>query len=76
MLKSKIFLGRYLERRLIDESIGYRDVVLVSAAEVELKRQLLEVRQMLLSAYPSNHWIGIAESETLGYPSGTSQIAI
>ncbi|XP_032516676.2 uncharacterized protein LOC116769643 [Danaus plexippus] len=70
MLKSKIFLGRYLERRLIDESIGYRDVVLVSAAEVELKRQLLEVRQMLLSAYPSNHWIGIAESETLGYPSG------
>ncbi|XP_063826828.1 uncharacterized protein LOC135076275 [Ostrinia nubilalis] len=64
LLKARIFLGRYIERRLIDQKIGYRDIILVSAAEVELKRDLVEAQYSLRSAYP-NTWIGIAESETL-----------
>ncbi|XP_050348864.1 uncharacterized protein LOC126772509 [Nymphalis io] len=70
LLKSRIFLGRYLERRLIDQRIGYRDVVLVSPAEVDLKRDLEEAQHKLRTIYPSIHWIGISDSEVLGHTSG------
>ncbi|XP_026496327.1 uncharacterized protein LOC113400868 [Vanessa tameamea] len=70
LLKSRIFLGRYLERRLIDQRIGYRDVVLVSPAEVELKRDLQEAQHKLQTIYPSIHWIGISDSEAVGHKSG------
>ncbi|CAH0719909.1 unnamed protein product, partial [Brenthis ino] len=70
LLKSRIFLGRYLERRLIDERIGYRDVVLVSPAEVEFKKHLSEAQHKLMKAYPKIQWIGISDSETIGHPSG------
>ncbi|XP_037296324.1 uncharacterized protein LOC115441753 [Manduca sexta] len=66
LLKSRIFLGRYLERRLIDQRIGYRDIVLVSAAEVELKRDLLEAQHKLRLACPKIHWIGITDSDAAG----------
>ncbi|KAL0830695.1 hypothetical protein ABMA28_002829 [Loxostege sticticalis] len=66
LLKARIFLGRYIERRLIDQRIGYRDVILVSAAEVELKRDLVEAQHLMRSAFPNIHWIGIADSEILG----------
>ncbi|CAH2084609.1 unnamed protein product [Euphydryas editha] len=70
LLKSRIFLGRYIERRLINERIGYRDVVLISPAEAELKRDLQEAKQKLQTVYPRTHWIGISDSEVLGYSSG------
>ncbi|XP_063362763.1 uncharacterized protein LOC134651589 [Cydia amplana] len=70
LLKSRIFLGRYLERRLINQSIGYRDVVVVSPAEVDLKRDLLEVQNNLRIVFPNIQWIGITDSEPLGYTSG------
>lgn len=69
MLKSRIFLGRYIERRLADKRIGYRDVVLVSAAEVKLKRDLLEVQHKLRTFAPNLCWIGITETDALGYHS-------
>ncbi|VVC87759.1 unnamed protein product [Leptidea sinapis] len=47
LLKSRIFLGRYLERRLVNECVGYRDIVLLSAAETELKRDLHEAHEKL-----------------------------
>lgn len=62
LLKSRIFLGRYVERRLINPLIGYRDIVLVSAAEVELKKDLLELR----SACPAVLWIGICNGDVVG----------
>ncbi|XP_026748930.2 uncharacterized protein LOC113509724 [Galleria mellonella] len=65
LLKSRIFLGRYIERRLIDQHIGYRDVVVISAAETELKRDLLEGLQKLRHVC-STHWIGITDREILG----------
>ncbi|XP_046978019.1 uncharacterized protein LOC124543765 [Vanessa cardui] len=71
LLKSRIFLGRYLERRLINQCIGYRDVVIVSPAEVELKRDLEEAQHKLQTIYPSTHWIGISDSEAVGHKSGT-----
>ncbi|XP_063622337.1 uncharacterized protein LOC134794452 [Cydia splendana] len=70
LLKSRIFLGRYLERRLINQRIGYRDVVVVSPAEVDLKRDLLEVQNSLHIVCPNIQWIGITDSEPLGYTSG------
>lgn len=71
LLKARIFLGQYIERRLIDQRIGYRDVVLVSAAEYELKRDLSDSQQRLRMVSRNIHWIGIIESEALGIsPSG------
>lgn len=68
-LKSRVFLGRYIERRLADKDIGYRDVVVISPAEVELKADLLDVRHKLHEITPNIRWIGITETDVLGYPS-------
>ncbi|CAG4935920.1 unnamed protein product [Parnassius apollo] len=70
LLKSRIFLGRYLERRLISQRTSYRDIVLLSAAEIELKRDLLEVQTKLRNVCTDQHWIGITSSEFLGYNTG------
>lgn len=70
LLKSRIFLGRYLERRLVDERIGYRDIVLLSTAEQELKKDLLEAQHYLRSLFPNVQWIGITDGASIGY-SGT-----
>lgn len=69
LLKSRIFLGRYVERRLINQRIGYRDIVIVSDAEVELKRDLINIQIKLRSAYPQDFWIGISDSEFMEYSS-------
>lgn len=69
-LKSRIFLGRYVERRLADKRIGYRDVVIISAAEVSLKKDLFDVQHKLLAICPNTHWIGITDTESLGYSPG------
>lgn len=67
ILKSRIFLGRYIERRLADKRIGYRDVILVSGAEVELIRDLTEAQQKLITACANTKpWIGITDTEPLG----------
>lgn len=64
-LKSRLFLGRYIERRLINQLVGYRDIVVVSAAELELKRDLLEV-QHKLSSTTKVSWIGITDTDFIG----------
>lgn len=68
-LKEKIFLGRYLEKRLVHESIGYRDLVLISAADEELIKQLESIKAKLTTVYP-NHWIGITDPQVLNLPKG------
>ncbi|XP_050674645.1 uncharacterized protein LOC126972100 [Leptidea sinapis] len=65
LLKSRIFLGRYLERRLVNECVGYRDIVLLSAAETELKRDLHEAHEKLCTTGTSSLWIGITDSDLL-----------
>lgn len=70
LLKSRIFLGRYLERRLVDQRIGYRDIVLLSPAETELKKDLWDAEHKLKVSYPNIHWIGISDPEVIGYPAG------
>ncbi|XP_045523092.1 uncharacterized protein LOC123713464 [Pieris brassicae] len=65
LLRSRIFLGRYLERRLVDQRIGYRDVVVISAAEAEIKRDMIEALQRLRSVFPLLHWIGITDSNAI-----------
>lgn len=70
-LKSRIFLGRYIERRLINQQVGYRDIVVVSAAESELKRDLIDAQQKLRSACSKISWIGITDTDFIGYnPTG------
>ncbi|KAI5646106.1 hypothetical protein NE865_01999 [Phthorimaea operculella] len=67
LLKSRIFLGRYMERRLSDPRVGYRDVVVISPAEVELKRDLAEAQHKLRST-SATVWIGITDGEPIGHP--------
>lgn len=69
LLRSRIFLGRYLERRLVDQRIGYRDIVKLSPAEVELKRDLLDAQHKLKRIYPT-HWIGISDTESIDHTTG------
>lgn len=64
-LKSRTFLGRYIERRLINRRVGYRDIVVVSSAETELKSDLLEAQQKLRSACPKVSWIGITDTDSI-----------
>ncbi|CAH0399871.1 unnamed protein product [Chilo suppressalis] len=66
LLRSRIFLGRYVERRLINQRIGYRDIVLLSAAEVELKKDLYDVQHKFEVASSNQKCIGIIDAETLG----------
>lgn len=65
LLKSRIFLGRYIERRLINQQIGYRDIVVISAAETELKKDLLDVQRKLCIVNPGI-FIGITETDVIG----------
>lgn len=69
LLKSRIFLGRYIERRLINERIGYRDIILISPAEVELKKDLFEAQHKLRAVFPDAYWIGITDTESIGLSS-------
>ncbi|XP_023937385.2 uncharacterized protein LOC112045446 [Bicyclus anynana] len=70
LLKTRIFLGRYLERLLADQRIGYRDIVKLSPAETDLKRDLLDAQSKLRSVFSGTHWIGITDSEAAGHSSG------
>lgn len=70
LLKSRIFLGRYLERRLVDQRIGYRDIVLLSPAEIELKKDFWDAESKLRTLFTNVHWIGISDPEVIGYPPG------
>lgn len=69
LLRSRVFLGRYLERRLTDQRVGYRDIVVLSAAEVDMKRDLFDAQNKLRSVCPNITWIGITDGDPLGYPS-------
>lgn len=64
LLKSRIFLGRYVERRLVNKNLGYRDIVVLSPAELDLKRDLLEAQHQLASLNKFQ-WIGITDTELL-----------
>ncbi|CAG9787685.1 unnamed protein product [Diatraea saccharalis] len=66
LIKSRIFLGRYVERRLINQGIGYRDIVLLSAAEVELKKDLYDILHKFSNVSPNLKSIGIIDAEVLG----------
>ncbi|XP_068617367.1 uncharacterized protein [Battus philenor] len=69
LLKSRIFLGGYMERRLISQRTSYRDVILLSAAEVELKKDLLDAEMKLRRVLPDEYWIGITNAEIFDKPS-------
>lgn len=64
VFKGRVFLGRYIERRLADK-IGYRDVVLLSEAEVQLKKDLLQAKHDLCSL-SDKIWIGITDTTGMG----------
>ncbi|CAG9134947.1 unnamed protein product [Plutella xylostella] len=70
LLKSRIFLGRYVERRLVDKYIGYRDIIVLSPAETELRRDLEDSLHKLRSLNRFR-WIGITDTDKLNYsPAG------
>lgn len=71
LLVNRLFLGHYQERRLVESLKSYRDVVVVSNSEKDLKRDLETVWRKLKGCPKfSKVWIGITGPELVGAPAG------
>ncbi|XP_044259763.1 uncharacterized protein LOC123008172 [Tribolium madens] len=70
MLKSSLFIGTFLEKRLVEPLNSYRDVIKVCDDEHDLIENLTAVRKRCLKHFPKHVWIGITEPKTIGAPAG------
>lgn len=70
MLKSRIFLGHFQERRYVDAIQSYRDVIIVNDSEHELKKDIDLVRKKLRNCYGYNFWVGLTAPDFVGAPRG------
>lgn len=70
MLKSSLFIGTFLEKRLVEPLNSYRDVIKLSDDEDDLIANLKAVRKRCLKHFPKSVWIGITEPKTIGAPAG------
>lgn len=74
MLKTRVFLGHYQEKRYVDGVKDYRDVIVISKRETDIIGDLEIVRQRVLSRYGrSQHlvWMGYTNSDMVGAPVGS-----
>ncbi|XP_069695995.1 uncharacterized protein [Periplaneta americana] len=71
MLINRLFLGHYQERRFVEPLGSYRDVVVLSTPEYDLKKDLDVVRRRLKNFKKfSEKWIGITGPDFVGAPAG------
>ncbi|EEZ98585.1 uncharacterized protein LOC656577 [Tribolium castaneum] len=70
MLKSSLFIGTFLEKRLVEPLNSYRDVIKICDDEHDLIANLKAVRKRCLKHFTKNVWIGITEPKTIGAPAG------
>lgn len=70
MLKGRLFLGHYQEKRYVEPLQSYRDVIIVKESEDLFIRDLQKVRKRLKNFYGPEQWIGITNSTDIGAPNG------
>ncbi|GLV31186.1 uncharacterized protein CBL_12261 [Carabus blaptoides fortunei] len=70
MLKSRIFLGHFQERRYVDAIQAYRDVICINDSEHVLKKDVDLVRKKLRTHYGYNFWVGLTAPDFVGSPRG------
>lgn len=63
LLKGKLFVGTYCEKRYVEKLGTYRDIVLVNASEKELIHNLNEVKKLIEPQCGLTKWIGITEHQ-------------
>lgn len=77
MLKTRIFLGQYQEKRFVHDVQTYRDLIVVSSSEVDLIRDLEAVRHRVqqhtasTSKDGSSIWMGYTSAGLIGAPAGS-----
>lgn len=69
MLKNRIFLGHYQEKRHVSSILAYRDLVVLNNTERDLKK-LLDSIKLRIGFYNPESWIGITDSKMVGTPAG------
>ncbi|XP_021933071.1 uncharacterized protein LOC110836299 isoform X2 [Zootermopsis nevadensis] len=69
LLINRVFQGYYEERRFVESLSSYRDVVLISTLEYDLKKDLDTVIKRLEKFYKfSKVWVGITGPDFIGAP--------
>lgn len=69
MLKGRLFIGAFQEKRYIANINAYRDLIVISKEERELIKDLRIITERIRSVYKSS-WIGITTPDTIGAPAG------
>lgn len=69
MLKGRLFIGNFQEKRYVTNLKEYRDVIVVSGEEKELLVDLDVVKKRLGNSFKGK-WIGITTPKTIGAPAG------
>lgn len=69
MLKGRVFIGDFKEKRYVANLNEYRDVIVVDDDETELQVDLSLIKRRLVNTF-KDKWIGITTSETIGAPVG------
>jgi hypothetical protein len=71
MLKSRIFLGHYQERRHVDSISAYRDLIVLPESENDIIKDFEIVTKRVAQFYKSSiDWIGITGKHMIGTPAG------
>lgn len=76
MLKNRIFLGHYLEKRFVNKLQTYKDLITLNKSEKILCDDMTKVLQRIQSFYdcnqnassPGSLWIGYTHPEMIGAP--------
>lgn len=69
MLKNRIFLGHYQEKRHVSGILAFRDLIVLNNTERDLKK-LLDSIKLRIGFYNPESWIGITDSKMVGTPAG------
>lgn len=69
MLRGRLFIGNFQEKRYVANLKEYRDVIVVNADEKELLVDLDVVKKRLGNSF-RDKWIGITTPKTIGAPAG------
>lgn len=74
MLKTRVFLGQYQEKRFVDAVKNYRDLIVINHTEREVIRDFEAVRDRVLREYGGTQqvvWFGYTSASMIGAPSGS-----
>lgn len=69
MLKGRLFIGDFQEKRYVANIAEYRDVVVIAHDERDLHVDLAVVRKRLMTLL-KDRWVGITMPDTIGAPAG------